>query len=58
MPLIDVGFEGEGGKHLVLPPDYAGEVPAGYIPVCPKTCNVMMGIRSILARGGCRDAES
>jgi len=27
VPLTDVGFEGNGGKYLVLPPDYTGEVP-------------------------------
>jgi hypothetical protein len=35
VPLTDVGFEGKGGKYLVLPPDYTGEVPTGYIPVRP-----------------------
>jgi hypothetical protein len=30
VPLTDVGFEGKGGKYLVLPPNYTGEVPAGY----------------------------
>ena len=49
MPLTDVGFEGKGGKYLVLPPDYAGEVPAGYIPLRPKTYNTFTAIRSILA---------
>ncbi|PYL99495.1 MAG: hypothetical protein DME27_01755 [Verrucomicrobia bacterium] len=49
VPLTDVGFEDKGGKYLVLPPDYTGEVPAGYIPVRPKTYNTMIGIRSILA---------
>jgi hypothetical protein len=39
VPLTDVGFEGKGGKYLVLPPDYTGEVPTGYIPVRPKTYN-------------------
>jgi hypothetical protein len=37
VPLTDVGFEGKGGKYLVLPPDYTGEVPSGYIPVHSKT---------------------
>jgi hypothetical protein len=49
VPLTDVGFEGKGGKYLVLPPDYTGEVPAGYIPVRSKTYNTFAGIRSILA---------
>ena len=29
VPLTDIGFEGKGGKYLVLPPDYKGDVPDG-----------------------------
>ena len=57
VPLTDVGFEGRGGKYLVLPPDYAGEVPTGYIPVRPKTYNTMIGIRSILASSSEEDEQ-
>jgi hypothetical protein len=43
VPLVDIGSQGEdngkGGKYLVLPPDYKGEVPSGYIPVRPRTYN-------------------
>jgi hypothetical protein len=49
VPLTDVGFEGKGAKYLVLPPDYSGEVPAGYVPVRSRTYNTFAGIRSILA---------
>jgi hypothetical protein len=49
VPLIDVGDGGNGGKYLVLPPDYTGEMPAGYIPVRPKTYNTYTLLRSILA---------
>ena len=49
MPLTDVGVGGKGGKYLILPPDYKGEVPAGYIPLRPKTYGSYMLIRSILA---------
>ena len=49
VPLTDVGFEGKGGKYLVLPPDSKGEAPAGYIPVRPKTYNTFTALRSILA---------
>jgi hypothetical protein len=49
VPLIDLGFEGKGGKYLVLPPDYKGTVPAGYTAVRPKTYNTMTLLRSILA---------
>ncbi len=49
VPLVDIGFEGKGGKYLVLPPDYKGDVPAGYTVVRPKTYNTMTLLRSILA---------
>ena len=49
VPLTDVGVGGEGGKYLVLPPDYKGEVPAGYIPLRPKTYGSYTLLRSILA---------
>ncbi len=48
VPQVDIGFEGKGGKYLVLPPDYNGEVPHGYIVVRPKTYNSMTLLRSIL----------
>src|SRR5262245_21575366 len=41
LPLVDIGFEGKGGKYLVLPPDYTGDLPAGYTAVRPKTYNTM-----------------
>jgi hypothetical protein len=49
VPLLELGFEGKGGKYLVVPPDYKGNVPAGYIPVRPKTYYTMTLLRSILA---------
>ena len=49
VPLVDIGLEGKGGKYLVLPPDYAGDVPDGYVAVRPKTYNSMTLLRSILA---------
>jgi hypothetical protein len=48
VPLVDIGFEGKGGKYLVLPPGYKGDVPAGYTVVRPKTYNTMTLLRSIL----------
>ena len=48
VPQVDIGFEGKGGKYLVLPPDYKGEVPRAYIAVRPKTYNSMTLLRSIL----------
>jgi hypothetical protein len=49
LPLIDLGFEGKGGKYLVLPPDYTNDVPDGYIVVRPATFNTMTLLRSILS---------
>ena len=49
VPLADIGFEGKGGKYLVLPPDFKGDVPEGYTPVRPATYNTMTLLRSILA---------
>lgn len=49
VPMTDIGFEGKGGKYLVLPPDFKGEVPAGYTAVRPTTYNTMTLLRSILA---------
>jgi hypothetical protein len=48
VPLVDIGFEGKGGKYLVLPPDFKGDLPDGYIPVRPATYNTMTLLRSIL----------
>jgi hypothetical protein len=48
VPQVDIGFEGKGGRYLVLPPDYKGEVPRGYTVVRPKTYNSMTLLRSIL----------
>jgi hypothetical protein len=48
VPLTDIGFEGKGGKYLVLPPDYKADEPAGYTPVRPATYNTMTLLRSIL----------
>src|SRR4029450_11578799 len=48
-PLLDRGCEAKGGKYLVLPPDYKGDVPDGYVAVRPNTYNTMTLLRSILA---------
>ncbi len=57
VPITDVGFEGKGGKYLVLPPDYTGETPAGYIVLRPKTYNTFTAIRSILASSSAEDEQ-
>jgi hypothetical protein len=58
LPQVDIGFEGKGGKYLVLPPDYTGDVPAGYIAVRPKTYNTMTLLRSILKSLSAEDFKS
>ena len=52
-PLVDVGpngeDEGKGGKYLLLPRDFKGEAPAGYIPVRAATYNGYALFRAIPA---------
>jgi hypothetical protein len=51
VPLVDVGPRGEdqgqGGKYLLLPPDFKGDVPAGYIVVRPQSYNGYALFRAI-----------
>jgi hypothetical protein len=53
--VIDVGItgpdEGKGGKYLLLPPGYVGEVPSGHIVVRPPTFNNWIPWRSFLVDG-------
>jgi hypothetical protein len=53
--VIDVGLtgpdKGEGGKYLLLPPGYEGEVPQGYIVVPSPTFNIWIPWRSFLVDG-------
>ena len=55
---MDIGFEGKGGKYLVLPPDFKGDVPDGYTPVRPATYNTMTLLRSILASYSEKDVQA
>ncbi len=57
VPLTDVGSGGKGGKYLLLPPDYKGEVPAAYIPVRLKTYNSYTLLRSILKSDSAEDVR-
>jgi hypothetical protein len=57
VPLTDVGFEGNGGKYLILPPDHTGEAPPGYIPVRSNTYNTFTALRSILASNSEEDQQ-
>lgn len=54
----DVGIigpeKGQGGKHLILPPGYQGEVPSGYYVGQSKTWKVVVFIR-IMPIGGDAD---
>jgi hypothetical protein len=58
--IADIGLPGpdagKGGKHLVLPPDYKGEVPAGYYTSRSATNLVFLGARAIPAGGDMRGA--
>jgi hypothetical protein len=51
----DIGItgpdRGKGGKYLILPPGYTGEIPKGYFVVRPKTYGNWMPFRSFLVDG-------
>src|SRR5260370_35472249 len=57
VPLTDIGFEGKGGKYLVLPPDFKDAVPDGYTPVRPATYNPITLLRSILSSSSEKDLQ-
>jgi hypothetical protein len=43
--------KGQGGKYLVLPPDYEGDVPDGYFVVQSRTYDVWIFLRASIAKG-------
>jgi hypothetical protein len=51
-PLADVGPDGvdggRGAKYMLIPSDYRGPVPAGFIPVPQTTANGWLSLRMIL----------
>jgi hypothetical protein len=53
--ILDMGLPGpdagRGGKHLLLPPDYEGEVPAGYYVGRATSYRVIAGMRSLPEKG-------
>jgi len=53
--VADIGItgadKGKGGKYLILPPGYSGEVPEGYFVVRPSTYGNWMPFRSFLVDG-------
>jgi len=54
-PITDVGYvgpdAGEGGKYLLLPPDYVGEVPEGYHTFTSRTYGVFVFWRAFIEGG-------
>jgi hypothetical protein len=54
--VADVGFigadKGEGGKYLLVPPGYEGEIPEGYFVVQPNTFEMYIAWRSFLDERG------
>jgi hypothetical protein len=43
--------KGKGGKYLVLPPEYKGDVPEGYFVVPCRTYRVWVFMRASIAKG-------
>jgi len=43
--------KGQGGKYLVLPPGYTGEVPSGYFVLKPSTNRNFLFLRGSIAKG-------
>jgi hypothetical protein len=54
--VVDVGLtgedEGEGGKYLLVPPGYEGELPEAYVVVRPRTFEMYFLWRSYLDENG------
>ena len=50
--------QGKGGKFLLLPPDYEGPVPDGYMAAKSQTYGVVFGVRGFQAAGGTSQAVS
>jgi hypothetical protein len=47
--------KGKGGKYLILPPDYKGKLPAGFLPMPASTYESYALLRSILKSGSDAD---
>jgi hypothetical protein len=56
--VTDVGItgadRGAGGKYLILPPGYKGEIPQGYVVVRPATYGTWMAFRAFVVGGSTR----
>ncbi len=60
-PMINVGNtgydKGKGAKYLMLPPGYAGKIPAGYVPVQSTNYNHYSLLRIIIKTQGAEDVK-
>ena len=60
--LADIGplgpDKGQGGKFLILPPDYEGSVPPGYFVAKSPTYSAMFAVRGFQAAGSTDQAVS
>jgi len=58
--VTDVGYagpdHGQGGRYLLLPPGYTGDVPDGYFIVRSSTCGNFMFFRGFIVDGDLRPA--
>jgi hypothetical protein len=58
--IMDMGIPGpdagRGGKHLILPHDYKGEVPPGYHVGRSPTHKVLLAVRSLPVKGDAKGA--
>jgi hypothetical protein len=58
--ILDLGLAGpdggKGGKHLILPPGYKGEVPKGYFAGRSSSYKVLIGLRALPPRGDAKAA--
>ena len=50
--------KGKGGKYLILPPDFKGKSPAGYLPMPASTYQTYALLRSILKSGSDADVAA
>jgi hypothetical protein len=58
--ILDLGLpgpdQGKGGKHLILPPGYKGEVPKGYFVGRSASNKVLIALRSMPVKGDVKAA--
>jgi hypothetical protein len=58
--VLDMGLPGpagnKGGKHLILPPDYKGDVPTGYYSAKSATYKALGALRALPVKGDVKGA--